>query len=924
MTEGAPLTDEPARRAASAPQASVLLEAPAGSGKTAVLTERFLRLLCTVQDPGEILAITFTRKAAAEMRARVIRALRGELAPTDAASGQLQAHAAAAIAHGAALGWDLAGCPQNLRIQTIDAFNYALACQLPVASRVGGTLNVTETPRELYARAARHTLLYAEGDALLAPDLQRLFERCDNHWMNLERLIAQLLRERAHWLRFVAGEAPHVLTARVNASLAALVAAHLRALHTLLPPPLRERAEALPGVGALAPDAGALGAWRQLVQLTLTTEDWRRQLGPHLLGAAFADATRREALRALIAALRDVPHLREALLELRRLPAACLPAEEAAALESLARVLAHAAAQLQAQFALAQRVDYTYITGAARQALAEEGEPTELALRTGLALRHILVDEFQDTSLAQFELLATLTAGWEPGDGRTLFVVGDPMQSIYRFRDAEVGLFLRARAGGVGALALTPLRLRRNFRTVPELIDFNNALFAAIFPASDDLRAGAVAYTPSLAARSAQAPPAGIDAVTLRLFAGGAAAEAAALAARIAALRERDPQGSVAVLVAAHAHAVPVIAALEARALAVLGVDLVPLRERPVVRDLVALTRALLDLGDRAAWLAVLRAPWCGARLASLTALSGPEDPQLVLEALAEPERLRRCAPADRTALARVRATLEEALGHSRASLAEWLEATWIRLGAPDAYAAEELEDARAFFAALAARAASGEWVALPDFDALLENLYSTRAASGAHAVQVMTIHRAKGLEFEHVFVPALDRLTRLAERPLLRWIDLPGEAGTNELLIAPATPVGPKEERGLEAYIAELLRRRESEERKRLLYVALTRARTTLWLSGAPGAGAGDSIRPARHSLLGALWPALSERFVIEAGEPPPERVGPRRVTRLRAAWEPPALPPGLALRHLPAAHLRSEPPEFSWVGETQRHVGT
>ncbi|HET7756022.1 MAG TPA: UvrD-helicase domain-containing protein, partial [Steroidobacteraceae bacterium] len=113
--------DEAARAEASTATASILLEAPAGSGKTTVLTQRFLGLLATVDDPGEILAITFTRKAAAEMRGRVVRALLGELAATDPEAQSLRALAAAALAHGRARGWQLATDPQSLRIQTIDS-----------------------------------------------------------------------------------------------------------------------------------------------------------------------------------------------------------------------------------------------------------------------------------------------------------------------------------------------------------------------------------------------------------------------------------------------------------------------------------------------------------------------------------------------------------------------------------------------------------------------------------------------------------------------------------------------------------------------------------------------------------------------------------------------------------------------------------
>src|SRR5215467_9663249 len=169
MSEPALRSDEAARAAASAPADSVLLEAPAGSGKTAVLTRRFLRLLTTVDDPGQILAITFTRKAAAEMQARVTRALRGEFTASDPEAAELTGLARAALAHGVARGWSIDTHPQSLRIQTIDSFNYWLASQLPVASQAGGVLQVTESAGELYRRAARRTLLEAETDPHLAP-----------------------------------------------------------------------------------------------------------------------------------------------------------------------------------------------------------------------------------------------------------------------------------------------------------------------------------------------------------------------------------------------------------------------------------------------------------------------------------------------------------------------------------------------------------------------------------------------------------------------------------------------------------------------------------------------------------------------------------------------------------------------------------
>jgi len=117
------------------------------------------------------------------------------------------------------------------------------------------------------------------------------------------------------------------------------------------------------------------------------------------------------------------------------------------------------------------------VAHAAVHALGAADDPSELLLSLDARVSHILVDEFQDTSVSQWELLERLTSGWEAGDGRSVFLVGDPMQSIYRFREAEVGLFLHARHAGLGSVALESLTLTTNFRSQAGVVDWVNAFF---------------------------------------------------------------------------------------------------------------------------------------------------------------------------------------------------------------------------------------------------------------------------------------------------------------------------------------------------------------------------------------------------------------------------------------------------------------
>src|SRR5687768_1252400 len=139
-TEALAAMDQTARERAIDPSRSILLRAPAGSGKTTVLTQRLLCLLAQVDAPEEILAITFTRKAAAEMRERVLKVLHGEIDPKNPQAARMTALADAVRARDAQRGWGLADNPSRLRVQTIDSFNFWLASQLPIASKAGGAL----------------------------------------------------------------------------------------------------------------------------------------------------------------------------------------------------------------------------------------------------------------------------------------------------------------------------------------------------------------------------------------------------------------------------------------------------------------------------------------------------------------------------------------------------------------------------------------------------------------------------------------------------------------------------------------------------------------------------------------------------------------------------------------------------------------
>ncbi|MGH8163610.1 MAG: UvrD-helicase domain-containing protein, partial [Rhodanobacteraceae bacterium] len=430
--------------------------------------------------------------------------------------------------------------------------------------------------------------------------------------------------------------------------------------------------------------------------------------------------------------------------------------------EDFRQLLERARAALARLFRERRAVDFTEITRAAIQALGTAERPTDLLYWLDYRIEHLLVDEFQDTSRAQYTLIEALTREWSDGDRRSLFLVGDPMQSIYRFREAEVSLFLRCwEERGLGSVRLTPVRLRTNFRSSPEIVAWTQQAFAPIMN-EDDAARGGIKLRPAEAAR----PETRIVPRLISLVDDNGQREAREIV-RIAAATAADR--IIAILVRSRAHIAAVLPALRDANIPYEAIEIEQLGEQQHILDLLSLTRAILHLGDRVSWLACLRAPWCGLALGDLSVLAENEPERTIFDLLSYAAKIQALSVEGRFRAVRVQEILAGAVASAgREPLRELVERAWMALGGPAILETRsQREDAETFFGLIESVESDGAIHDLSRLEARLECLYAKPRAAGAR-VQVMTIHQAKGLEFDTVIVPKLDRGSGSADRELL------------------------------------------------------------------------------------------------------------------------------------------------------------
>lgn len=864
---------------------SKLVIAPAGSGKTTESVKYFMNALLDCQYPESALSVTFTNKATAEFRDRVLGYLRlakKGTVPSSPHEMDMYTIAKRVLKKDEQLGWNLLANPNRLEIKTIDALCANIVSMSPIMSDMGSTGRVSERPKDLYLTAAKKVLNQYDKKDELGGEIRNLLAKFNNNFEIASQTLTEMLSYRDQWLPLVYEHSESerraklelhntklmLLLGKPGFSILASFESDIFALLESVSNFKRPEGFTFSNITEINPQLiEILKAIKGLIftnELKLRKSFSKSQgfLSPSSLKdpeekAAALDL--KERAKTLVEALKGTKLEEEAKLSL----SICDPhytEGEWQLLSSILSILPVLTAQLLLTFKSKGECDFIEMQTAALRALGDELAPGKALLRLDNRLRHILVDEFQDCSPFQLLLLKRLTSGWGNNDGRTLYLVGDPMQSIYLFRNANVGLFINAAENGLGHIPLSVHQLTSNYRSQEGLISWINERFARAFGEVQDANIGATTYNASEACKTRLDE----DAVSMTLFSGHRweNSQAEHIVNQIDQITRNEPKATIAVLGRTRADLAGVIEAMKNREVSHRAIDIHKLETLSCITDLTVLTRAICHLADKQAWVGLLRSPFVGLSLAELETVCTDAGEQrartsdVLLYKLTN-EKVKRSLTEDSANRLKV---LVSVMNNSRKHLGRKgldsiVKGAFYALGGLSLLKNQtELKAIDTFFCELAKMTINNFSVnRLTDHVA---SLYAPVEQSTGQ-VSVLTKHKAKGLEFDYVFVPHAHKPIRAATSSLMDFETI--MQGDDVLAILSPDTKSTLEQTRMNQFIRALKSRKAHNEAIRLAYVASTRAKKRMYISGKSGE------QYPKTSMLGILGVAPGEHTEIE-----------------------------------------------------------
>ena len=851
-------------------QGSFIVQAPAGSGKTSLLVKRFLNRLLEVKSPKEVLALTFTNKAAAEMAQRLKEALEGK-----SKDNEIKKIVEKISKHALKNKWD-EGYIDTLMVMTIDKLALRLIKQTPILSSSGVNFLTDEDPDDLYRETIRETITSNAENYLL-------FKYFDYDYHKLTEQLLALISKRDQWLPIVSGllrsddkNIEEIYGTYFTNELNIWVEEKIKPNFT------NEDLKELEIIVSYLADNKNIDRkdklrssinyefWFYIRDLILTKSG--KQIRKKIDTSSGFPATNvgKEIKERLLKLIELKINKFNILIDFFNVTHHKNIVDIYPLIKPFCLLLIDMVSRLNEKFKERRIIDFTQIMGNAVEALRD----THLPLILDQNISHILVDEFQDTNESQLIFIELLTQNFAGNPEKSFFAVGDPMQSIYRFRKAEVEIFSRVQKNGISDLKLTSLFLKVNFRSNKNIIDWLNNSFSKAFPLIDDSDEGSVPYSSCESSNNNLEGGMELIALTCDTKSKTAQYEAEALYVLnlIKDTRKSNPDASIAVLTRSKAHLSELITLINKKdtSIPIDAIEMSKILSNQTFQDILCLTKALFDFSDRTNWIAALKSPWCGLSINDLVLLFEKDHKSLVWELINNIDNTSRL---DKNSARRLRSFVEvisENIQYrGRISHRYFVEGIWRQLNGEESMVdSNDIQNIDLFLELLeeASEILSIDFIKL---ERLIENKFISKTSIQKNSIKFLTIQKSKGLEFDHVIIPNLNKRTRNEESDLVLY-------DKSTLSIK-----NPGSDKNLHSYHAYKERKRLDNEKIRLLYVAMTRAKNKCYLIGTVKKE-GDLVIPNSGTFMNILWPFFSDKFT-EIATPEDENSFEKFIPKLR-----------------------------------------
>ena len=855
------ISDEKVRTEVIDNPSSFILTAPAGSGKTTVLAKRIIKRLLEVNDPNEIIALTFTKKAANEMRNKVQKILESKDETFDGPLIQKKLNKLSKKYN-----WD-DNYIGNLKIMTIDSLAFQILLKEPLLGEYPKVEGLSEYLDDLYEIAINEVIKEPQN----YQDVEKVLLYLNENHQTIVNQFVKIMKKRDQWLTHLIRSSEfndreinelyissyHKEIARkideINKLFTSLEIEELSAIFIEL------KSKKNPELQHQFNPKNA-ESWKDLLSLIFTKEHTiRAKFKGDMLDIINKIFVKKHNKISIIKDFNNVLN-EENIKDIFPI------------MPSLFRLLRLMYAELKLVLKSENQIDFTEVQLTAIEVLKER--PIEDVF--GHDVSHILVDEFQDTNDSQLEFIALLMNNFLNDPNKSMLLVGDPMQSIYRFRKAEVKHFINTKKNGIGGLKLKKRELNKNFRSCRHIIDWCNLNMPNIFPQEDSDK-GAVSYLPfKYGKEDLKGAGVSIHHLQISTFTKKSLFEVEAkfVVEKIVELRKKTPDLEIALLTRTRLTVKEIIDEMNREGIPFKAIGIDQVKDQQIYQDIMSLTKALYNHDDKAHWIAILRAPWCGLDLNSLSILFENNHNRDAWDVINDLSITNKLDSNNKKRLYFVRDVISKTIGfRGRVSHRFFIESVWrMLMGEKCLKDYGELEHIDTFLD-LVDECSNSLSIDFKKLTKISEDININNNSDHENPVTISTIHAAKGLEYECVIIPNLNRGVKPDEKPLI-LLD-----GDNLISIKNNN----EKTENLFDYNWKKERVRIKNEQTRVLYVAITRAKKECHLifsineKKIEEKGNEKTIKEdklieienepniERNSFLNILWPIVKNEKIIK-----------------------------------------------------------